>query len=411
MHNMKNEVLTNNRSGGVIKKLLLSLLACMILSCGTNDPTGSSTTDDKDLSDLDHSLPSNPDSCFQLEAYPSLDTLLRRPNEICLQLLDINPITDFSPLLSMHKLISLELEEYELENVDPIGEITWLRHLHLWHCWNLTDIGALGRIENLQSLYIDGCPLLRDLSPIGSITTLKQLYFETSDSTIVDCTQLKNLRLKKLDMTSAQVIDHHELVQILDSGSLFWADENLPDSVRTRLQQKKVMVVSGFRPVCDPWYSEAWPVCGGEVDPRTISEPEPAPVFVGSWLDTLKAPVALVPDMLVLVNIWHDASYDIKLEYVTGVDVYMEWGTWRERVDSILLESNIYASMDTLTGELETNSGDECDHTNAFALLFKDGGKSWPIPIANLEPTAKAAGITGLAWDLFKNDTLILVKQ
>jgi hypothetical protein len=394
-----------NRGGAMLPQKYLSvfvLTITLLLNCGIED-AGENIQIEKTINET---LPANPDSCFMLEAYPSLDTLRKHPNEVCLLLYDINPIKDFSPLLEMHNLRSLELEEYELITVQPIGKVTWLNHLRLWNCWNLKDISDLEHITDLQSLWIDNCSLLTGIGPIGALTKLKQLYLEISDSTIIDCTVLQKLRLKKLDLQFARVTNHNALLDMLDSGSLFWADPQLPDSIRQKLIDNNVTVVNGFRPICDPWYSDAWPGCRGESDPRKII---PAPKFVGTWIDTLQSPLPLIDNIQVEVPIRNDTTYSINLRFETGIDIYSENGRWSQKKDSIYLTATSCMILDSTTGVLRQGVKKEYDHTTGLRLSI-DGNRIWPIPVADFEVVVKAAGITGFAWDLFKNDILTLSK-
>jgi hypothetical protein len=115
------------------------------------------------------------------ELTPRIETLLLNHStrlEDLEQLVPLNPrelglwgcrgITDFTPLARMRGLTFLDLEDTNIADLTPIGELPWLKTLWLRACENVTDLAPLAALPGLRELFIADIAPGVDLSPLAA---------------------------------------------------------------------------------------------------------------------------------------------------------------------------------------------------------------------------------------------------
>ncbi|WP_345462760.1 NACHT domain-containing protein [Actinoallomurus oryzae] len=93
------------------------------------------------------------------------------------QLVPLNPrelglwgcraITDFTPLAQMRGLTFLDLEDTNIADLTPIGELAQLKTLWLRACENVTDLAPLAALPELSELFIANIAPGVDLAPLA----------------------------------------------------------------------------------------------------------------------------------------------------------------------------------------------------------------------------------------------------
>ncbi|MFB9834038.1 NACHT N-terminal Helical domain 1-containing protein [Actinoallomurus acaciae] len=76
-------------------------------------------------------------------------------------------ITDFTALADMRELVFLDLEDTNIADLAPIGELTRLTTLWLRGCENVTDLAPLAALPELKDLFIADIGPGADLAPLA----------------------------------------------------------------------------------------------------------------------------------------------------------------------------------------------------------------------------------------------------
>ncbi len=127
-------------------------------------------------------------------AIENLDNLKTAKNLIYLNLGE-NIIREISPLKNLKNLVSLSLwnNEYFIDDLDVLKDITTLRFLNLENMYIGSDALFLSKLLNLEELYI-GSNFLQDLSMMKNLKNLKVLsVFANEIEDIEPITSLSNL--------------------------------------------------------------------------------------------------------------------------------------------------------------------------------------------------------------------------
>ena len=76
-------------------------------------------------------------------------------------------IIDFMPLSEMHQLTYLDLEDTNIGDLTPLGQLAELDTLWLRDCENVTDLAPLSSLHSLSDLHIEGVSPGVDLAPLA----------------------------------------------------------------------------------------------------------------------------------------------------------------------------------------------------------------------------------------------------
>ena len=168
-----------------------------------------------------------------------------------------NTIPDFSPILELTQLNSLNLSYSSLSDASFLSELPQLKWLDLGNN-NLSDISALTELTQLTFLYLssnpitDADPLARliqlthldlsstsisDMSPLAELTQLRALYLYSTSFT--DISALSGLKqLTNLSISGTSISDVSPLAELTQLTSLYLVNISISDvSALTELTQ------------------------------------------------------------------------------------------------------------------------------------------------------------------------------
>jgi len=94
-----------------------------------------------------------------------------------LEYLSLRSVTlkDLSVLLPLHKLLDLEIRLGGTRNLQPLGEIGRIRHLHLWRILGLSDLSPIGKVTTLQNLFLQALPRVARLPELTHCMGLRRV--------------------------------------------------------------------------------------------------------------------------------------------------------------------------------------------------------------------------------------------
>jgi len=115
-----------------------------------------------------------------------------------LERLDLAMLERFGPLTA------LDLEGFELRNLDPLEAHPRIEQLRIAHCRGRLDLGLLARHEELIDLHVEGCPTAERWSSVPGLERLRRLVVGsqsewTDIAPIRDCAQITELSLLDLE--------------------------------------------------------------------------------------------------------------------------------------------------------------------------------------------------------------------
>lgn len=100
---------------------------------------------------------------------------------------------DLSALSGCERLIRLDLNSIQVNNVDFLEGMKSLNSLYLQNISSLRDISALSSLGNLRDLQIRRCDMISDYTPISSCSRLESFHVERDRWISVDSTFLNEL--------------------------------------------------------------------------------------------------------------------------------------------------------------------------------------------------------------------------
>ena len=137
-----------------------------------------------------------------------------------------NNISDVSPLVSLTQLTSLNLSSNNISDVSPLVSLTQLTSLNL-SSNNISDVSPLVSLTQLSKLYVQN----NTISDISALTELTQLTFlDLSNNNISDVSSLVSLtQLSKLYVRSNAISDISALAELTQPTFLDLSSNNISD--------------------------------------------------------------------------------------------------------------------------------------------------------------------------------------
>ena len=165
--------------------------------------------------------------------------------------INLNEVTDLSPLAGLTKLVRLDLSGSN-DRIRDLSPISRLNNLEEFHCWNcrVTDLTPLSRLSKLAWLSLGSNDRLSDLTPLSGLRNLVQLaayYCAISDvaplagltnlerldldwNRISDLSPLSRLRkLSSLKLSGGDIADISYLSDLTELRSLALASHDITD--------------------------------------------------------------------------------------------------------------------------------------------------------------------------------------
>ena len=166
--------------------------------------------------------------------------------------LDLNQITDISPLAGLTKLTYLALYGNGISDISPLAGLTKLTGLWL-HYNNITDISALAGLTNLTSLALSNNNIT-DISPLAGLTNLTRLRLFNNNITdispLAGLTKLTSLALGYNQITDISPLAGLTKLQILwlygNSITDLSALAGLTNLTQLSIQNNKIMGLSAL---------------------------------------------------------------------------------------------------------------------------------------------------------------------
>ena len=90
-------------------------------------------------------------------------------------------IATLDSVRGMRRLERLACDGYSGQTLEPLRDLTALKHLSVSHAQILEDVRALSTLVQIETLAMVDCPALRSLAPLAHLTALVFLDLENSD--------------------------------------------------------------------------------------------------------------------------------------------------------------------------------------------------------------------------------------
>ena len=143
--------------------------------------------------------------------------------------INLNDLSDLSPLSDLLKLTILNLSgsDDSITDLSPLSRLTNLQVLRLWNA-DVQNLQPLADLTNLGNLDLGSNDHLSDLSPLSGLTKLKGLM--AYDNSVRDITPLAALtNLEHLDLGGNEIDDISPVAGLINLESLDLSYNNLSD--------------------------------------------------------------------------------------------------------------------------------------------------------------------------------------
>jgi Leucine-rich repeat (LRR) protein len=159
----------------------------------------------------------------------------------------------FAAACKITQLQTLILNSLKVEDLTPIRNLKNLDRIHIDSCHQLRSISPIIDLKNINHLKIENCYNIENLELIGQMTWLKALCL-TGDGTAPKRLRLNSLKpfrnlkqLKHLDLSTTSVIDKsYEILLNLPELERFDTTSNIKASLVHDIKSKHKKLKAGF---------------------------------------------------------------------------------------------------------------------------------------------------------------------